>query len=615
MSDLHATLTPNHVMPGQTLTVQFDSEADEFKNARGVVVRIFEVDDASPLEPQPGRGVLIVEFEGELKDNEFVSTKPPKVPKVPGTPDKIKIRVEPSTEVEVPLPNADKEQGVFELRLQVSISKPKRSTFDAKTTVFVRAFDHFQSQGVKRPVIAFITGASSDVFFKAAQGFWRRNADAMMVQPDLSIKEILDVLDAEGEKFGPWGRIIIVAHGDRLSVQLKIFPDSPKTLHEGTIDEELDRASRQSDQSAFTIPSPSSIDSDTEVVFGACNFGRSGALLQRIKDEFFGSAKFVKAPKWLQGYFSSPSHAHEFFVEELLFDRPTRAEAEQDETTEIGRQFDIEKLQSPGLSKDADPAVELPHFVREFRTPSPNTFRFTLSEKDVTDSTGKELSVPELVADFKDRWDKPPRNLHQSPSTFRTLPDRWTISGTKSTLTNADRFISAPDLEQLRGVWFESKDGSPLFQHLIGGVRSLGSRAGDDDVWQIAAAGVDDLHCHVSLNQQTGDGADDLDRVEVEHATDKDGAVTVVGKTTLSNSGDKTVVRLPTRIFIGEASNSNKARIEIRRGKVFRLVFETRRTFLTRRRDMRTFDAKTEYPKRVLVKPDLTDSLHYGTAR
>ena len=52
MSDLHASLTPNHILPGETLTVQFDSEVDEFKNAEDVIVQIFEVDDASPLEPK-----------------------------------------------------------------------------------------------------------------------------------------------------------------------------------------------------------------------------------------------------------------------------------------------------------------------------------------------------------------------------------------------------------------------------------------------------------------------------------------------------------------------------------------------------------------------------------
>ena len=209
-----------------------------------------------PSSLKPGKNTLIVEFRGKLSDNNFTSAKDPKIPKVSGTPDKIKIEIESSKEVEVPLPGTDKEQGVFELRLKVTTKKPKQETYTAESPVFVRAFDHFA--GVKKPVIAFVTGASTDAFFKHAQKFWRRNADAILIRPDMSIKEILDVLEVEGEKFGPWGQVNIVAHGNRHLVLLKIFPDSPKVIDESIIDEELKRTEQAADQGVdgFEIPKP-----------------------------------------------------------------------------------------------------------------------------------------------------------------------------------------------------------------------------------------------------------------------------------------------------------------------------------------------------------------------
>lgn len=602
MSDgLHASLTPNHVAPGETVTVRFDSQEEEFVNAQDVTIRIFEVDDASPLEPRRGRNSLIVEFRGNLADNDFRATGAPRVTNVRGTPPRIRIRVEPDTEVEVPLPGADVEQGVFELRLEVRSGRPAatyRTPEDA--TVFVRAYDHFRTQGIARPEIAFVTGASSDTFFAAAQGFWRRNADAVLIREGISIKEILDVLETEGAKYGPWGRIDIVAHGAPYSINLKIFADSPGTTHEGIIDRELERAMGNLGPQ-FLLATPDSIDGQTEVVFRACNAGQTPSLVRRLKDEFFRAAKFVKVPKWIQGYESSRAHASEFFMEELEFDRQTKAQLERDEAAEIPRQFDAVKTRSPGLNATADPAVEIPLFtVRKF---SEGHFEFTRAEemeRDLVDANGRMPDDAALIAAFRTAWNQPPLDLHETPETARTRDDRWLITLSKSVVNRA--------AEDRRGLWFESAAGTPRFMQLGGGTVTVGSRSGDANVWEIRAEGVEEIHAQIYINQQTPQGETDFDRVEIEHDTDNPDATTVVGRQTLTTRGQRVIVRVPTTIAVGQA------RIAVRRGRVYTLRFNATRHFLHRRRDMRQYDAGTAYADRPLVAGDLANPQLYETA-
>ena len=272
------------------------------------------------------------------------------------------------------------------------------------------------------------------------------------------------------------------------------------------------------------------------------------------------------------------------------------------------------KKQSPGLSETADPKIEIPLFKERKLTQDHFTLVEIAIEKEITDSKGKQKSDEVLVEDLEQRWDKPPLNLHEDPATVRTLSDRWTIKLTKTTITkpSKDDDLDESELENLKGVWFESKDGTPIFQQFGSGGLSIGSKAGDSDVWQINADGIEEVHCNVHLNQtkedKEGEQIPNLDKVEVEHVASEEGATTRVGKKELTKFGEKVIVKLPTEISIG------KGKIKLRRGKVFKMKFSATRTFLHRRRDMKEFDEKTDYSKRRLVPIDLNDDQLFETA-
>ncbi len=141
---------------------------------------------------------------------------------------------------------------------------------------------------------------------------------------------------------------------------MKAFPTGIDTLHADGIASEVSRF-------GSSLARPSSIDSETEVVFRSCNAGNEQGLIDAIRSRFLPSAKFVKVPKFPQVYeFETVggklTRAREFFEERLAFDRRTSALAKADEATGLSKAYDALVTRSPGLASTAVKADELATF-------------------------------------------------------------------------------------------------------------------------------------------------------------------------------------------------------------------------------------------------------------
>jgi hypothetical protein len=595
--DLHASLTPNVVNAGETLELEFDSSKDEWKNADSVFVRIFEIDDASPFEPTPGKDKLVVTFHGKLADNAF-SLAPradgkanPEVPTVSGSPPVVKIKAGGRT-TDVPLPDKAQEQGVFELRLQLEIVKPKPKKFTSQTKVMVRSFDHFVVNKTPRPVITFITGGRDDAYFQAATQFWKLNADAVIARKQMSFQEILDMLDKEHEKFGDWGQINIVAHGREQSIKIKLFTGSEEGLHTDKIGTEIDRFANGTPPTS--LASPGGIDSDTQIVMRACNAGRDTALIKALHTDVFGSGGKLFVPKFVQVYQyrqsgNGPVVANEWFEESLTFDTPATT-APTGAALQTGLDAAWDALDSPG--KGGTKADEIKTFTDDHDWIQ--DFPFTIEaelEGDMTKDDGSAMADADLVAKFRKEWQSR-HGLEGKSVSWKTKESRWVIS-VKSKAATKKQGITP-------GYFLRVKAGTatPMFKELAGGAASVGSVAAEH-VWVVNATDVADLHFDVDLGPAP-------DKATV---TDRDsGTPTFVGGTKLEG-GAKQEFKLPITIKFG------KAELEVRQSKMpADLAFECKRHHVDRRRTLRTFEQGKAHPDRSTVKPTVGDSGHYGSS-
>lgn len=590
--DLHASLTPNVVDAGGKLEVEFDSSAAEWKNADSVVVTVFEIDDASPFEPKPGTSKLVVTFHGKLVDNAFSLTPPPgdgpnpSVPKATGTEPIVKLEVG-GTSVDVPLPDKEHEQGVFELRLQVEIKKPKAKKFTSQTKVMVRSFDHFSVNKTKRPVVTFITGGRDDSYFTAATEFWKLNADVVVAEKSMSLQKVLEMLDKEHEKFGDWGQINIVAHGRERSIKIKLFDDSEEGLHTDKIAEEIDRHTS-------SLPTPGGIDGDTQIVMRACNAGQDTKLIEALHSQVFGGDGTLFVPKFVQVYqFNRPSGgsvvANEWFEESLTFDRPaTTAPKNPELQTRLEAAWDA--LVSPG--KGGDRAAEIATFTANHDWVQDFPFEIAAErEGDMTNPDGSAMSDADLVAKLRKDWESR-HELHKKSVSWTTKEDRWTVS-VKSKAATKDTSV--------QGGWFlrvKAGTAKPMFQELIGGSASVGS-ATAENVWVVTAPDVADLHFHIDFGPKPN-------QIKVEDGDS--GEPTFVGKKKLEG-GASEVFTLPVTIKFGQGE------LEVRVAKTpVDLEFVCKRHHVDRRRELRTFDATKDHGDRSTVKPTVGNGGHYGSS-
>ncbi len=600
--DLHASLTPNIIHTGEVLQVDFDS-GDEWKSADEVAVHLFEIDDASPFEPLPGTQRLVVTFRGKLVDNEFSLTPStaaapnPTLPQGEAGAPAIKVALGGTT-TEVPLPGRAGEQGIFELRLQIVVTKPKPKRFTSKDTVWVRSYDHFMAGGgQKRPVVAFITGAPSDGYFSAAIQYFRLNADVVFEREGISIEEILDILDKEAEKYGDWGQINIVAHGRAQSIAIRLFAGTKVGLHTDLIDREIERFGNL--MPPRTLQEPRGLDASSQIVFRACNAGKDQALIDALQEQVFGGTATLHVPKFVQVYMYQQSSggsiaANEWFEESLTFDTPT-SNAPVGAELQAGLEAAWDSLDSPG--KGGDMAVEIPTFSDNHDWVQSFPMKVSaMREGATTNSDGKPLTDDELIASFRKDWSGR-FELHKKSETWKTKDDRWLItvkSRQKTTLTGVERGFA---LRVTKGT------AAPTFQELVRGSLSVGSSTGED-VWGVLADGVSDIHFHVSLIVTK---APTPLQVEVEDADS--GADTLVG-TKVLNRGAKATFNLPVTIRFGTAE------LTVRQAKTPEdIEFECERHHVDRRRKLMTYDPTKPYAERTLVEqPTVGNPAHFGSS-
>lgn len=607
---LHATLTPNVVEAGGKLTLQFDGTTD----VTDLLIQIFEVDPVSPFEPKSSPGSLLVEFHGEVKSDKFSLTPRKDGKNNPlvsqgsgaGSP-QVTIEVvgaSGNASATVTLPDANEEQGIFEVAFR--LIPPKGPKPKSPPPVMVRSFTHFKVKGVPRPVVAFITGATSDPFFKHAEDFWRRNADAVVSQERLSLDEMNQYLQAEGQKYGAWGQVNILAHGREKQISVRAFAKSPEDapLHVDRINEEL---------KSNTPVIPTTVDAETEVVFRACNAGNEQELVDAIRKTFFPKAKFVKIPKFPIAYESTVAGgrvtaAREFFEERLSFDRPTRAEAEKDEDAGLNAAFDrlagvgSPPSKSPGLAPSANRAQERATFTQNHDESFGGVdASLVLLENAYRNPDGTDVDKVQLL---RDKW--VPQGYDKKTASWKTNHDRWHL------VVDTEEDLSKTLTATQRGVLFEVTSGTsdPKIQLLGSGTVAFGA-ADTQGIWQIEnATDLADLHAQVQLNDPS------LAKVRVEDM--KSGTPT---KVTLANGSAKILkdgawveASLPSS---GKAVTitMGSATVVVRLGKVLKVNYKGTRYFIDRRREMRDYEAGSPHAQRKTVtKVKLDDDRLFGTS-
>ncbi len=595
----HASLHPNVIVPGaiEAFEIKYDSTGKD-RDIDEVEVRIFERDNETPFEAT-GRDTLMVVFHGKIVANVFTSTpttdgKPStRVPKFDKDGPVIKLKNGDVT-VTFGLPDGDKEHGVFELELGVSFIKPRRREFRSKQQAYVRSFKHFQVRKKARPVVAFVPPSGNDPFFITAKAFWERHADVVVQKPQhvLSLYEELKLLEAEAPKYGPWGQVNIVTHGRDSLLLMKAQPASPKAeMHEDIIAQELD---------TLTVPQ-AGIDGDTEVVFRACKAGNDQGLMDQVKSAFFSSAKHVRMPLFLQKYemFAGRKEPVESFVEEIVFDIPGHtlpSSAAKVDALKL-KAFNVLKIRSPGLSTSAEPATEIPTFIRDVPHDFAQTqpVEQTLLEDQLVDKQGVALSTDEVAKIGEAAWVA--EGLHTMSVTWRTAASRWDFGTVSRTSVRA------------QGLWFEINGAdvtpTPKFQILGSGQLAPGSGS-QSGLWKVEGIGIE-AH-HFTLEILSVDAAANKAEVKVTLMTSSGTAV--VGGTSLTKQGDSVKHRVPTTVRFGD-----KAVMNIRIANNITLTWQAKRKFFTWRRVMRKFDKNTAYARRALVTPDDGDKGHFGESK
>ncbi len=313
--EFHATFKPGTTINlSDTLVIAFDKPGE----ADPVTVTLSEVDSwessgAKVTEIAKSPPVLIAEFSGKIVGGKFKGTQSKPSPALTGSPAlKLQFDSDPTVHsLQIPAPSAGQpanEEGIFEVQLKVAGTVGKKpGSFNAPSPVFVRNFK------AGRPVIAFITGSDGGGYFAAARDYMGKYADARLDRDNvLDIREFLRT-QAEPRKFGPWGEVNIVDHGNAVEWVIKLVSGDAKPRHLRRWD--LEDANKLAQ---FQTPISSVLDKSSTLVIRGCAIGNDKGLLDEIRKMFGGACK-VLAPKHLQLYDSKSGVAREGFFEVLHF--------------------------------------------------------------------------------------------------------------------------------------------------------------------------------------------------------------------------------------------------------------------------------------------------------
>lgn len=599
--DLRGALSPGSTTAGSTLKLDFTSPA----NVDDLVVTLAEVDLGNEDEPA-GKDELVGRFFGKLVDHKFVfvprkpvGKTPPPNPEpnsaVPATAPRIKVEIGGSTH-DFGLPGRAQEHGVFELR--ITMSAPGHKTWRSDAIVHVRDFQYYKAKGIPRPVITFVTG--DDKFMNAAAAFWRRDhADAVFVRPGIGLEGIVTFLRTFKSKFGAWGQVNIVNHGNIIPMFIRLFDSEPGEakpfLDAHKINEAFDpKATR----SVATLK-PAGLDADSQVVFRACNAGKNAFLLAALNQKVFAGNCPVFVPKFFQGYVSDGSE--EFFAEALFFfhksaTSPTATEIESKMQSLFtarypGASWATERASFQGSGQFAE-RNDLQHFNR-----------FVTVREDAQFSslaTGAKKTDADLRPLLDANWTS--NNLKDDDRLWLTEPADWEVTIDSRPKAGVDD----------KAYWFESSvpgKAAPNPKILLRdttGIVSIGSSTSSDISLPVKDVAPD--HATVKINS-FGVGVAPFDLL-IEAAGSNSLVVDVPGNKpfTVASGGSATATGQAT-LHIGSAS------VTVRFPKMIALEFGLRRRFIQRLRRLRLFDKNNPtqpFADRPLIVPDLTKSDHYG---
>jgi hypothetical protein len=472
------------------------------------------------------------------------------------------------------------------------MTAPGHKDWRADTIVYVRDFQFFKAQGKPRPVVTFLT--DDDNFLRAAAGFWRLHADAVINRPNIGLEGILTFLRKFQSKFGNWGEVNIVNHGNLIPMFIRLFDsETEKFLDAHKIDEAF---APKSGKNVSTLEA-AGLDSDSRVVFRACNAGNNPKLLAAIHQTLLKSACPVFIPKKLQGYTTGAGTADEFFAETVSFfhkskDSPSAA------VTDANLKADFLK-NNPGGDWDKEKATFNATDIPQHPDTPQNLFRFVkVNEDDLFKdlSTGARKPDADLVPFLEKDWTD--KKVEEDDRFWLTKPPDWDVT--------IDEKKQIGDV--LTAYWFESTASgkatpSPkILLKTTTGTVTIGSGPSND----IRIPGADTEQVKVEISSfNTSNGFD----LTITNVGDKDiQLVFANGKGFKASTGASGTATGLVKVQMSGGS------VVIRFPKEMSIKFGLHRHFIQRRRKFRKFDPAKEFKDRDLVKPDLANTDHYGKA-
>lgn len=598
VDDLRAALSPGTLVAGKTLKVDITSPSD----VDDLVLSVVEVDTGED-EEKKGKDSVVATFYGRVASNAFELVerkakgkgKPPPNPEFNSKPGKkpsmIKIALGGAT-YDAPLPGRDSENGIYELR--VTMSAKGHKNFRSDTTVYVRDFQFYKSKDIARPVIAILVAtdapASNNGFGKAALKFWKHHADAVFDRKTGGLELAMKFLDKYKDKFGKWGEVNLINHGNMVPMFTKLFTKNDQEFLDGhKIDELI--ADPKRDPEAFKAGV--GLDKKSRIVFRACDAGNNPKIMEALHKKVFASACPVHIPKLVQVYRNDGGG--EWFEEMLLYyhvskTKPSAAVVEK-------KMKEIFEERYPKAEWNDEKGTFKPHGDPNGRQQKLGVFFERHEQVLYSDlDTGARKKEPDLKTELEQHWKD--KNLEQDDRYWLTNHDGWHAERRNP----GKRKMKEEKTDQM---WVEvsvPKGGkaSPKIMIKRSGKVSIGSGSGNDIV--ITAPGVAANHAEVDIQKASSDDdAFDLSITAVDRGLDM-----IAGKRfPIPAGGTGTATRGVTLAF-------GKTIVNFRLAQILWLEYDLYRYMVQRRRTFKTFDGAKPYKDRDVVQPTLTNPDHFG---
>ena len=597
IDDLVATLTPGTAVAGATLDLEITSPTD----VDNLVISVIEADMGKD-EEKPGPDSLVARFYGNVASGQFTlvprkgkGQTPPPNPELNANPGKnaptVKINFAGAS-YDVQLPGKGAENGVYEL--VVTMSATGHKNFRSQAVVYVRDFQFFKAQGESRPVIAILAGtddvSSQKGFGDAALAFWRRHADAAFDRRGLGLEAVVKFLDKYKDKFGNWGEVNVISHGNLIPIFVRLVARDKREFLDAHQIEESFAADSNVDTSAFQ--SGIGLDDKSRVVFRACDAGNNPKILEALHKRVFAGACPVFIPKFVQVYQSDGSG--ESFEEMLLYYHKAQNKPGADLVEQKMKEAFVQTYPDGDWTKErgtfaphGDALGRLQSFTVWVDVPEASLY------KDL--STGTKKSDADLTPELERHWND--KKLADDDRYLLTKHDDWFAALQKKRELKEEVFDS---------YWVQStvpKSGSatPKITIQKAGKVTIGSASDNDIV--LNAPGVAAHHAEVVI-KAAASKADpmDLELAATADLTMKAGPTTfpIPAGGTATGTGGFTLI-------MGSAS------VTFRPPQIVWLLFDVTRYQVQRRRALRVFDKDTDYKKRDLVQPSLSNKDHYGS--